>query len=103
MERFQPIYIIFLIRYILNTKVIFSGIENLKKNEKFFVASAHQSLFETFILQAPLNTLFLFLKKELLKIPIIWLVFKKIDSIEIVRETTTKENLNFFDNIKITN
>ena len=36
--------IIFLIRYILVCKVIFSGIENLKKNEKFFVASAHQSL-----------------------------------------------------------
>ena len=59
--------IIFLLRYILGVKVIFSGIENLKKNEKFFVASAHQSLLETFILQAPLKYPVFILKKELIK------------------------------------
>ena len=42
--------IIFLLRFVLGSKVIFSGLENLKKNKKFFVASAHQSLLETFIL-----------------------------------------------------
>ena len=40
--------IIFLLRFILGVRVTFSGIENLKKNERFFVASAHQSLLETF-------------------------------------------------------
>ena len=93
--------IIFLIRYILGCKVIFSGIENLKKNEKFFVASAHQSLLETFILQAPLDYPVFILKKELLKIPIFGWYLKKIDSIDIVRDTTTKENVNFFNNIKL--
>ena len=46
------------------------------------------------------NILFLFLKKELLKIPIFGWYLKKIDSIDIVRDTTTRENLNFFENIK---
>ena len=35
--------IIFLLRFILGVKVTFFGIENLKKNEKFFVASAHDN------------------------------------------------------------
>ena len=92
--------IIFLIRYILGSKIVFSGLENLKKHEKFFVASAHQSLLETFILQAPLNYPVFILKKELLRIPIFGWYLKKIDSIDIIRDTTTKENLNFFSNIK---
>ena len=52
--------IIFLLRYVLGSKVIISGLDNLKKHEKFFVASAHQSLLETFILQAPLKYPILF-------------------------------------------
>ena len=39
------------------------------------------------------------LKKELLKIPLFGLYLKKIKSIEIVRDTTTKDNLNFFDKV----
>jgi len=39
------------------------------------------------------------LKKELLKIPLFGLYLKKIKSIEIVRDTTTKENLSFFDKV----
>ena len=92
--------IIFLLKFILGVKVSFSGIENLKKNERFFVASAHQSLLETFILQAPLKYPIFILKKELLKIPLFGLYLKKIGSIDIVRDTTTKDNLNFFDKIK---
>jgi len=92
--------IIFLLRFILGVKVIFSGIENLKKNERFFVASAHQSLLETFILQAPLQYPIFILKKELLKIPLFGWYLKKIGSIDIVRDTTTKDNLDFFDKIK---
>ena len=92
--------ILFLLRFILGVKVTFSGIENLKKNERFFVASAHQSLLETFILQAPLQYPIFILKKELLRIPLFGWYLKKIGSIDIVRDTTTKDNLNFFDKIK---
>ena len=98
--KFLAYYIILILRLILNTRVVFHGQENLKKVKKFFVASAHQSMFETFVLQAPLNFPVFILKKELLRIPLFGLYLKKIGSIEIVRETTTKENLNFFDKIK---
>ena len=92
--------IILILRITLNTKVIFHGLENLKKVDKFFVASAHQSVLETFILQSPLDFPIFILKKELLKIPLFGWYLKKIGSIEIVRETTTKDNLNFFEKIK---
>jgi len=59
-------------------------------------------MFETFVLQAPLNFPVFILKKELLKIPLFGWYLKKIGSIEIIRETTTKKNLNFFDKIKNT-
>ena len=100
--KFLAYYIILILKLFLNTKVIFHGLENLKKVKKFFIASAHQSMFETFVLQAPLNFPIFILKKELLKIPLFGWYLKKIGSIEIVRETTTKENLNFFDKIKNT-
>tara|TARA_B100000427_G_scaffold187048_1_gene155515 strand:- start:82 stop:789 length:708 start_codon:yes stop_codon:yes gene_type:complete len=92
--------IIFILRITLNTRVIFHGLENLKKVDKFFVASAHQSLLETFILQSPLNFPIFILKKELLKIPLFGWYLKKMGSIEIVRETTTRDNLGFFEKIK---
>jgi|TARA_B100000780_G_scaffold24189_1_gene15409 1-acyl-sn-glycerol-3-phosphate acyltransferase len=98
--KFLAYYIILILRLFLNTRVIFHGLENLKKVEKFFVASAHQSMFETFVLQGPLNFPIFILKKELLKIPLFGWYLKKIGSIEIIRETTTKQNLNFFDKIK---
>ena len=98
--RFSARYIIFLLKIILNTKVMFHGLENLKKVDKFFVASAHQSMFETFALQIPLDSPIFILKKELLKIPLFGQYLKKIGSVEIIREKTTKENLSFFDKIK---
>ena len=100
--KFLAHYIILILKVFLNTKVVFHGLENLKKVEKFFVASAHQSEFETFVLQAPLDYPIFILKKELLKIPLFGRFLRKIGSIEIVRETTTKDNLNFFDRIKQT-
>ena len=100
--RFSANYIVIILRLFLNTKVIFHGLENLKKVDKFFVASAHQSMFETFILQIPLDGPIFILKKELLSIPLFGWYLKKIGSIPIIRETTTKENLNFFDKIKNT-
>ena len=100
--KFLAYYIILILRLFLNTKVVFHGLENIQKIKKYFVASAHQSMFETFVLQAPLNFPVFILKKELLRIPLFGWYLKKIGSIEIVRETTTKENLNFFDKIKKT-
>ena len=95
-------YIVILLKIILNTKVIFHGVENLKKVDNFFIASAHQSMFETFALQIPLDGPIFILKKELLNIPLFGWYLRKIGSIAIVRQTTTKENLNFFDKIKET-
>ena len=93
-------YIVLILQLILNTKVIFHGIENLKKADNFFVASAHQSMLETFALQIPLDGPIFILKKELLNIPLFGWYLRRIGSIPIVRETTTKENLNFFNKVK---
>ena len=98
--RLSARYIVLILRIILNTKVIFHGLENLKKVDNYFVASAHQSMFETFALQIPLDGPIFILKKELLNIPLFGWYLRKIGAIAIVRETTTKENLNFFDNVK---
>ncbi len=92
-------YVVFVVRIFLNTKVEFRGVINIPKTEKYFVASAHQSMFETFALQSVLDYPVFILKKELLKIPLFGLYLKKIKSIEIVRNTTTKDNLNFFDKV----
>jgi len=97
--KFLGHYVVFIVRVFLNTKVEFRGLENIPKNEKYFVASAHQSMFETFALQSVLDYPVFILKKELLKIPLFGQYLKKIKSIEIVRDTTTKDNLNFFDKV----
>ena len=95
-------YVIFVLRFFLKTKVEIKGLANIPKEEKYFVASAHQSMFETFALQAVLDYPIFILKKELLKIPLFGLYLKKIKSIAIVRDTTTKDNLNFFDKVATT-
>ena len=92
-------YVIFVVKIFLSTQVEIKGADNIPKTEKYFVASAHQSMFETFALQAIIDYPVFILKKELLKIPLFGLYLKKIKSIEIVRDTTTKDNLNFFDKI----
>ena len=97
--KFLGHYVVFVVKIFLNTKVEFKGIENIPKTEKYFVASAHQSMFETFALQSVLDYPVFILKKELLKIPLFGLYLKKIKSIEIIRDTTTKDNLNFFDKV----
>ena len=98
--RLSAKYIVLILRLILGTKVIFHGVENLKKVDNYFVASAHQSMFETFALQIPLDGPIFILKKELLNIPLFGWYLRKIGAIAIIRETTTKENLNFFDKVK---
>ena len=97
--KFLGHYVIFIVRFFLNVKVEIKGIENIPKTEKFFVASAHQSMFETFALQSVLDYPVFILKKELLKIPLFGLYLKKIKSIEIVRDTTSKDNISFFDKV----
>ena len=86
----------------LSTKIVIKGKENIICNEKFLIASSHQSMFETFFLQTIFNSPIFILKKELLKIPIFGWYLIKIGSISIDRGKTTKENLNFFDKISET-
>ena len=88
------------LRIILSTKIIIKGKENIINNEKFFIASSHQSMFETFYLQTIFNSPVFILKKELLNIPIFGWYLKKIGSISIERNKITKDNLNFFEEIK---
>ena len=92
-------YIGFLLKIFIDVKINFKGIENLKKFDKYFVASAHQSMFETFALQIVISGPVFILKKGLMKIPVFGWCLKKIGAIAIVRDTATKENLNFFDQI----
>ena len=87
------------LKLFLSTKIIVKGKENLLNNEKFFIASSHQSMFETFYLQTIFNSPIFILKKELLLIPIFGWYLKKIGSISIKRNKTTKDNLGFFDDI----
>ena len=83
----------------LSTKIIIKGKENIIDNKKFFIASSHQSMFETFFLQTIFNSPVFILKKELLMIPIFGWYLKKIGSISIKRNKVSKENLGFFDDI----
>ena len=76
--KFLGYYVIYVVRIFLNTKVEFKGLDNIPKNEKYFVASAHQSMFETFALQSVLDYPVFILKKELLNIPLFGLYLKKI-------------------------
>ena len=43
--KFLGHYVVLIVRIFLNTKVEFIGIEKIPKDEKYFVASAHQSMF----------------------------------------------------------
>ena len=90
----------FCLEIFLSTKVIVKGKEKIINNEKFFIASAHQSQFETFFLQSLFNSPVFILKKELLRIPIFGWHLKKIGSISIDRNKITKDNLGFSDLIK---
>ena len=89
----------FCLRIFLLVKINIIGKENITTNEKFFIACSHQSMFETFFLQTIFNCPIFILKKELLKIPLFGTYLKKIGSISINRNKTTKENLGFFDEI----
>ena len=89
----------FCLQIFLSTKIIIKGKENIIQNKKFFIAASHQSMFETFFLQTIFNSPIFILKKELLMIPVFGWYLKKIGSISIKRNKTSKENLSFFDDI----
>jgi 1-acyl-sn-glycerol-3-phosphate acyltransferase len=89
----------FCLRFFLSIKIIIKGRENIILDSKFFIASSHQSMFETFFLQTIFNSPVFILKKELLKIPIFGWYLRKIGSISIDRNKITKENLGFSDQI----
>ncbi len=94
----------FCLKFILSTKITIKGKENIIENKKYFIASSHQSMFETFYLQTIFNSPVFILKKELLLIPIFGWYLKKIGSISINRDKITRDNLSFFKNIsKIVN
>ena len=88
------------LRIFLSTKIIVKGKENIIQNEKFFIASSHQSMFETFYLQTIFNSPIFILKNELLRIPIFGWYLKKIGSISVNRNKITKENLGLIEKIK---
>tara|TARA_B100001059_G_C17701107_1_gene510131 strand:+ start:330 stop:1019 length:690 start_codon:yes stop_codon:yes gene_type:complete len=90
------------LKFFLSTNIIVKGKENIIKDRKFFIASSHQSMFETFFLQTIFNSPVFILKKELVLIPIFGWYLKKIGSISIKRDKTTKDNLSFFDDISKT-
>ena len=92
-------WVSFCLRFFLSTKIIIKGKENIVTNSKFFIASSHQSIFETFFLQTIFESPVFILKKELLMIPIFGWYLKKIGSISIKRNKTTKANLGFFEEI----
>ncbi len=90
----------FCLQIFLKTKIIVKGRENIIKNEKFFIACSHQSMFETFYLQTIFNSPIFILKYELIKIPIFGWYLKKIGSISINRNKISKDNLGLIDKIK---
>ena len=91
----------FCLKIFLSVKIIIKGEENIIKDERFFIAASHQSMFETFYLQTIFNSPVFILKKELLMIPIFGWYLKKIGSISIKRNRISKSNLNFFKEISL--
>ncbi len=88
------------LKIFLSTNITVKGKENIIKENKFFIAASHQSMFETFFLQTIFKSPVFILKKELLFIPIFGWYLKKIGSISIKRNKLTKKNLNFYENVK---
>ncbi len=88
------------LKIFLQTKIIVKGKNNIIKDEKFFIACSHQSMFETFYLQTIFNSPIFILKHELIKIPVFGWYLKKIGSISINRNKISKDNLGLIDKIK---
>ena len=89
----------FCLKYIMATKIEVKGKENLINNQKYFVVSSHQSIFETFFLQSIFESPVFILKKELVRIPLFGWYLKKMGCISIDRNKISRENLNFSDEV----
>ena len=87
------------LKIFMSAKIKILGKENIIRDDNFFIAATHQSMFETFYLQTLFKSPVFILKKELLQIPIFGWYLKKIGSISIDRNKVTKDNLGFFDDI----
>ena len=83
------------LKIFLSTNITVKGKENMIKENKFFIAASHQSMFETFFLQTIFKSPVFILKKELLSIPIFGWYLKKIGSISIQRNKLTKKKFEF--------
>ena len=92
-------YFIFISKLLYNIKIEISGLENLHKHNNCIIASAHQSMFETFVFNYLVPDAFFVIKKELLFIPLYNLYLKKLGYVPIEREKVTKKNLNFYKRI----
>ena len=92
----------FCLKFFMSTKIIIKGEGNIVNNDKFFIASSHQSMFETFYLQTIFNSPIFILKKELILIPVFGWYLKKIGSISVKRNKITRDNLGFLDDIRKT-
>ena len=102
--KLMGLWAILCLKIFLKIKIKVKGKENMIVDQKFFIASSHQSMFETFYLQTIFNSPVFILKKELTKIPIFGWYLKKIGSISISRNKISKDNLSFYDDIiKIVN
>ena len=88
------------LKIFLSVKISIKGRENIINEEKFFIASSHQSMFETFFLQTIFNSPVFILKKELLYIPIFGWYLNKIGSISIKRDKISRDKLNFLQDVK---
>ena len=71
------LWAILCLKIFLKIKIKVKGKENMIVDQKFFIASSHHSMFETFYLQTIFNSPVFILKKELTKIPIFGWYLKK--------------------------
>ena len=90
----------FCLKFFLNTKINIKGKGNIINDTKFFIASSHQSMFETFFLQTIFNSPKFILKYELLKMPVFGWYLSKIGSISVNRNKISKDNIGLIDKIK---
>ena len=83
------------LKLFLNVSITIKGLENIPKDNKYFVVCSHQSMFETFYLQTIFSSSVFILKKELMRIPLFGSYLKKMGCVSIDRDKISKENLGF--------
>ena len=83
------------LKLFLSVNIKVKGLENIPKDEKYFVVCSHQSMFETFYLQTIFNSSVFILKKELMRIPLFGSYLKKMGCVSVDRNKISKENLGF--------